>query len=293
MPAPTTWLHALVDYAGLFPPAQLSMRDAVRNYATYAAGPHRNILGRFVVPAARLPEFVREWQQLDSTERAGPWSLSALVNAPNDADWAALRALAETPELHVAAIETKASSADEIAALSQQIPAGRETWIEVAPETPVLATLLAAARAAGCGAKIRTGGVTADAFPSAAQVVTFFRACATAGIPCKATAGLHHALRGNHRLTYESESPQALMHGFVNVFLSAALVAIDKRDDLAVELLEETDPKHFHATPDSIHWRKHRFTVEQLTRARLELCRSFGSCSFTEPIEGLQALHWL
>ena len=53
-------LHALIDglidYAGLFPPAALDMAEAARNYASYAQGEYAWVLGRFVVPAARLGE---------------------------------------------------------------------------------------------------------------------------------------------------------------------------------------------------------------------------------------------
>jgi len=45
-------LRALIDYAGLFPPASLALPEAVRNYQTYRSGPHAWMLGRFVIPAA-------------------------------------------------------------------------------------------------------------------------------------------------------------------------------------------------------------------------------------------------
>lgn len=50
-------LRGLIDYAGLFPPAQESMDDAVRHYAAYRRAAHQWMLGRFVVPASRLDEF--------------------------------------------------------------------------------------------------------------------------------------------------------------------------------------------------------------------------------------------
>jgi len=50
-------LWDLIDYAGLFPPAELGMMSAVRNYNDYRNGEYSWALGRFVVPAARLDEF--------------------------------------------------------------------------------------------------------------------------------------------------------------------------------------------------------------------------------------------
>ncbi|MDF2772824.1 MAG: hypothetical protein K0S86_2319, partial [Geminicoccaceae bacterium] len=49
-------LRDAVDYAGLFPPAQLDMPGAVAEYAAYLASADAWALGRFVVPAARLDE---------------------------------------------------------------------------------------------------------------------------------------------------------------------------------------------------------------------------------------------
>lgn len=294
MSAPSAWLHALVDYAGLFPPAKLPMRDAVRNYAAYAAGPQHALLGRFVVPQARLAEFSAEFASLSPAERARPWELSVLTGPDGSAAWAALRDPATLPDgTRVSSIETKVTQPTEVAPATAGFPAEIEVWVEVAPDSPALTEFLAAIAAVGHGAKIRTGGVTPDAFPAAASIVRFFRACLAARVPCKATAGLHHAWRGDYRLTYEPESPHATMHGFLNVFLAAALLHAGGDDAAALRLLEETQSQHFSASPQQIAWREFRFTEEQLAAARRNLCRSFGSCSFTEPVADLQGLHWL
>ena len=49
--------HA-VDYAGLYPPAALSMAAAVREYETQRNGAYSWALGRFVVAAGQLDAFV-------------------------------------------------------------------------------------------------------------------------------------------------------------------------------------------------------------------------------------------
>ena len=81
---------------------------------------------------------------------------------------------------------------------------------------------LAVLSAAGARAKVRTGGVTEGAFPASHALARFIQSCADAGVPFKATAGLHHPLRGEYRLTYEPGSPHGMMFGFLNVFLAAA-----------------------------------------------------------------------
>ena len=49
-------LSGMVDYAGLFPPAQLPLEKAVREYAVHLGGAEAWMLGRFIIPAQRLEE---------------------------------------------------------------------------------------------------------------------------------------------------------------------------------------------------------------------------------------------
>ena len=69
----------LIDYAGLFPPAELTMAEAARNYAAYRQSEHSWILGKFIVPVSRLDEFEQaaaEFWPRDGED--GWWKLSAL-----------------------------------------------------------------------------------------------------------------------------------------------------------------------------------------------------------------------
>jgi hypothetical protein len=50
------FLGGILDYAGLFPPARLSLNEAVRNYARYLREPEGWMLGRFICPSALLEE---------------------------------------------------------------------------------------------------------------------------------------------------------------------------------------------------------------------------------------------
>lgn len=293
MAALSTLLQNLVDYAGLFPPAKLPMADAVRNYAAYLAGPHRAALGRFIVPLARLVEFEAAHAALGA--EAGPgWELSVIAGPQPAADWAAIRDFhARQTAARIVSFETKAATPAEVAAGVAGLPAGLEAWIEVSPAAPDLPALLAAIKQTGRGAKLRLGGVTADAFPSPASVIRFLQLCREHGLILKATAGLHHPLRGDYRLTYEPGSPHGRMFGFLNLFLAAALVHRGGGEAEALALLDDADAANFRSTPAALGWRGHEFSLAQLAATRQHFCRSFGSCSFTEPLEGLHDLHWL
>lgn len=149
---------------------------------------------------------------------------------------------------------------------------------------------LAAVKEAGAFAKIRTGSVVPEAIPSVEQLADFILRCAELRVPFKATAGLHHPIRASHRLTYEAGAPSAVMHGFTNVFLGAAF-AWSGRQDIH-PLLSETDPCAFRFD-EQAHWRDCSLTTDEVTDARHKFAHSFGSCSFTEPVESLQQIGWL
>jgi len=100
-------------------------------------------------------------------------------------------------------------------------------------------------------------------------------------------------LRSMHRFTYSPESPSGLMHGFLNVFLAAAFLRAGMETGLAVQLLAEQSSRAFHIDLDGVGWREHRLSRDEIAAARRKFAISFGSCSFTEPIEDLRSLHLL
>lgn len=280
-------LTSLIDYAGLFPPAGLSMKDAVENYARYRANAeHSWMLGRFILPAARLPEFEQHFRPAHDL-----WHLSALAG-PNLYDDLARIADFNARHPHAAKIDTlevKAGSAEEIAALRKQVPGSLIVYFELNGGES-LRQLVAAVGMAHSRAKIRTGGLTQEMFPSAEQIVQFIRACAEEHVPFKATAGLHHPVRCTRPFTYEKDSPSGMMHGFLNVFLAAALALDGASDTDLVALLGEQDGSAFLVNDHYIEWRGHRIPAERLLESRGTLGMSFGSCSFEEPVADLRAL---
>src|SRR6266496_109955 len=74
-----TLLAGALDYAGLYPPASLTMVQSVANYAHYLHHPHSWLLGRFVLPASRLDEF------LAARERVAPVDEAKVDGGPVDA----------------------------------------------------------------------------------------------------------------------------------------------------------------------------------------------------------------
>jgi hypothetical protein len=268
-------LRGLIDYAGLFPPASLDMSQAARNYGRYRGEPHSRALGRFVVPLSRLEEFAAHRDGIADTD------LSIVTDAEQLS-----RSNGRVYEGSV--FEAKVMDARAVVLVRNALPI-QTIYVEVRDRQWTSGFFEAVAEA-NAGAKIRTGGINARDIPSPHDVVAFIAGCKRAKIPWKATAGLHHAFRGVYRLTYEPDSATALMHGFVNVFLAATLIYCDEDQLAAVDLLTDELPANFAFDNDGVAWRERRFTTEQIQATREQFAISFGSCSFVEPISGLQDL---
>jgi len=308
-----TLLTDLVDYAGLFPPASLSMAHAAEAYKRALMSEDEWMLGRFICPVSRLGEFesaagllLPGTQATSGYREAGagdPWRLSVTLDTGLEAGLNkgldaidAFNQRHASPEAGLAvidAIEMKVSTGDEIDAALDEIPEDLFPFFEITASQDCRG-LIAALAGEPAAAKIRMGGVTAQAFPTPSEVVAFLGACAAADVPFKATAGLHHPIRGPYRLTYEAGSPTCTMYGFLNLFLAAALVRIKRVDaGVAEALLVEEDAAEFRFADGVVSWRGHGLETGLLAKVREAFALSMGSCSFDEPAADLRTLGWL
>ena len=287
-------LSGLIDYAGMFPPAKLSLAEAAANYVRYARGSQAWMLGKFVVSAAQLDE-LRGFLAKNSEARGLTASLSVLLGPEPLRDAELIRAEKvrvsgkAQPPFSVDAVEFRPGSPVMVRELSPVLPPGLQVFCEV-PYTEGLTDWLAAIRQAGWSAKIRTGGTMPDSFPSSSEVAGFLAQCNVHGVAFKATAGLHHPVRSKHPLTYEADSVCGVMHGFLNVFLGAALLQCGISKEQLIGILDDTDAASFRFSGEFAHWRTLFVNENGLAETRRHFAISFGSCSFEEPIRDLQEL---
>jgi hypothetical protein len=287
-------LSSIVDYAGLFPPAQLDLQTAMNRYDRAQSSPHHWLLGRFILPASTLQKFqelLLTFSETSSETRPEPyetqWSLSVILTEGWEADLARQASLMQ----HIHAVEIPPLSPLDIERVLLRLPVGVEAFFEI-PLTEDLTPYLKVLKQTGAFAKIRTGGMTIDAFPSVVQLSQCMAAFADAEIPFKATAGLHHPLPAHHPIHYEPDSPSAKMQGFLNVAVAAALLyqqTLLPEDALSV--LQESSVEAFQFTSEGIAWRDLHVTVAAIESSRQHFFRSFGSCSFDEPVSGLKELN--
>jgi hypothetical protein len=286
-----TLLRESIDYAGLFPPAGLDMRTAVENYARYAAGPSAWALGRFIVSVNQLEELEIELGRIPfAGER--PWRGAALLGADLQTDVELLDGFNrrhQSAGILIDTVEVKATSERRVGEISAAVPSGWQTYIEL-PQAGDPRSLLQAVRDSGRRAKVRTGGVTPESFPDSRDLLRFLRAAVELAVPFKATAGLHHPLRAAYRLTYAENSPRGTMFGFLNLMLAVAYMRMGMNEGEVMQVLEERDPHSIQADSGRIAWRGRQLDHTALSDARRLGMISFGSCSFTEPIEDLEAM---
>ena len=258
-------LDGILDYAGLFPPAALTLDVALANFAEYRLHPHARMLARFVLPVPALAT-------LPSGEL--PDSITLVVKGEDTA-------LPQLPP-QVQSLEVACS-------LAPGTSQGRFVFHELDWRSDFERAMDGLTGRAATGVKLRTGGLTPESIPPARQVARFLLAAAQRELPIKFTAGLHAPL------PHFDASIGAQLHGFLNVF-GAAFAAYSGQctsvDELST-LLRESRAAEFKPGATRIDFAGFRFSAEAVGRLRRERVISFGSCSFLEPAEHLQALGWL
>ncbi len=294
----TRLLEGSIDYAGLFPPASYSMEKTVEMFAKHRETPERWLLSRIVIPAKRLSEFEKFaaplWPKSTTDNNDQMWRVTALVSSLDDPELE--RDLEQIDEfntfykkkggtpVHIEAIETKATDSEMISELIELIPDEYEAWVEI-PWDKDPRGMIAALGGYDVGAKIRTGGMTANAHPTAEALAVFIEAAAATKALFKATAGLHHPAR-NKSTTLGCEQ-----FGFFNVFVGACLAFHDlAKGEKLVKVLSESDEKQFVFSAEGLKYKDYRLTLKQIMEARKKFIRSFGSCSFDEPVADLNRL---
>lgn len=297
------FLSQIIDYAGLYPPVSLPLEEAFANFVKYQTEAEAWMLSRFIIPAKRLVEL----PNFD-----GNLSFSLLGRGGKDADdflenlnldLADIHAFQET---HKSAVLNMVETALPVSAFAGQSSHelvneaadlfnrnGLTVFFEIAAgdewqaRAEKLIRALRKIKDKHVGFKLRTGGVTADAFPSTRQIAWAIASVCDAGLPMKYTAGLHHPIR------HYNESVQTKMHGFLNVFCAGVLAVTHSLNAEEIQaILEDEDAASFVFDETGFSWKNLRVTNSEILNARIYMT-SFGSCSFDEPHDDLRKMGFL
>lgn len=322
-PSLRAMLTEVIDYAGLFPPAQLELQPALRTFAALRGQPEAWMLGRFVCPAARLGDLETAAAELGAD--GPPLRVSAVGTSGDNRenfctnylkDLAAMdgfdqrlagRGAVEVFEVRLPAdwagsnrkgrfFRRLVEHADEHGHALRvpsffELPLDGDWRAELSRVAENLADFngdAARREQPPFGLKLRCGALDAAAIPTAEQVASVIEVARDAEVPLKFTAGLHHPLRRHdHGL-------RAQVHGFVNVFAAGVLayaLGLEHHDIRAI--VEEESAKAFSFSDEFLGWNEAEATISEINYARKHRVIAFGSCSFDEPRQELQRLGWL
>jgi hypothetical protein len=323
-------LGAVVDYAGLFPPANLSLEQALRNYARYRTAPEAWMLGRFVCLATRLVELAPFHDEL--LQSGPPFVFSALGRGGTDAD-TFLAGLRDDLDA-IAAFQRRHGERVQVDVYELRLPPLTASPEHEDPFRDLLersARLLEEEGRPGVSPFYEMTGSSAagnrervtllcsalrqsqSAVPSgqrprsrspgfklrcggldAAAFPTPAEVAAAIWTCHEAGVALKFTAGLHHPLRHFSVDLRTPMHGFINVFVAGVLVqARNLHEEQVRAIVAEEDPARFAFDETGCRWGEYRATVAEIAAARRQAVTSFGSCSFDEPRDDLRALGWL
>lgn len=257
----------LCDDAAVFPPGLAPLPDAVAAHDEHVSAWYAGLVGPLVIAATALGDLAEVLG-----DRATPLPISVTLPGGPAQIGGVLDAVEKLP-VNLDALEIavpEGMGPDEVlTALSR---ATAPVFVEI-PRDDRRVPLLTALSGTGHHAKFRTGGVRADLYPGETELAAAVRAAVGAGVPFKATAGLHHALRNTDPETGFEQ------HGFLNLMLATDAVLTDGD---AEAVLAERDGTVIAA-------RLRELDADRVAALRAAFT-SFGSCSITDPLTELAGL---
>jgi hypothetical protein len=297
-------LSKIIDYAGLFPPASLTLTETLQTFRRLSRESIGWMIGKIVLPSNVLSRI--DGEILDQFDRF-PVTIVSTNVANRDLWLETLRTdLAQVKPFAVAHRqvvveafevvlpgELDSTALGELLKSTYSILESYPVYFEI-PSGPRFDYRFAlAGDSLGefgnsvWGLKLRTGGINREQFPSSRTIADAILVSQHAQIPIKFTAGLHHPIRR------WDETLQTEMQGFINVFLGAFLAqAYHLSADSLIRVLEEKDPARFWFRDTSAGWNDLEVARDTIKKFRGSV-PSFGSCSVDEPREGLEKLGWI
>lgn len=271
---PALYRH-LVDDAAMFPPGELPLTEAVTAHHAHRTAPYAELVGTFVCTDTDLMKVAEA-----ATE---PLRVSVVVTGGAGAIEPAVMWARRSPDVELTAVEVRLRlsedmswNADRVVRMCDEYLDAEEAYVETGLDGNWEGSLDLLAEH-GYHAKLRTGGLEADLFPTEQQVATYITACLDREVAFKCTAGLHNAVR------HTAADTGFEHHGFLNVLLATRASLDGAAPDEVAAVLASRDGTALAA-------RARELSELQIAGTR-RWFHSFGSCSITEPLEDLTALN--
>lgn len=315
-PSLASFMHGLIDYAGLFPPAKLNLHDTLKNMLRGQKFTESWMISSLVLPVNQLDNLIVTLIDLGEADAFFPISFVA-SRAESEKDFfdtlnTDIKRIKEFFELHPSfsvkafeiALPTSICHSGNTGDLSLfvkdtasilieaklnpfiEVAAG-ENWISAMHTTVSAISELNEGSSDKASFKIRCGGIKPQMMPPSENIAHTILYCKEKNISLKATAGLHHPIK------HFNDELGGIMHGFINVFGSAILTKVnDISFETLVKMLNDESENSFIFSGNTLSWKNFSVNSEEIKNYR-SFITSYGSCSFDEPIEDLQTLKLL
>ncbi len=322
------FLEGIIDYAGLYPPANLNLEEAFAKYLKHGNSPHQWMLSRFVAGQNLLEDLAglinkhgNQIQDFPISVVAAPSnSLDEFQKVVEKVSVQATKIVkatngkAQVPSLEIKFPDESLSDSETedfkccidfaVNKMSDSSILPREIFFEIPGfefDEDVINKVVKAIKEhnseiknAGSsdysfsGFKIRCGGVEAFQFPDTNYLALSISKARSENVPMKFTAGLHHPIR------HFNDSVNTKMHGFINVFGAGFLCYANELSKDEVRLIiEEENPASFSFSDSAFSWKDKTASTSDIKKLRATNLLSYGSCSFEEPVEDLIELKLL
>jgi hypothetical protein len=254
--ARSSLFYDLFDDAAMFPPQSAPASLAVATHLALRSGPYAEFVGPLLVAVDRADEFaaVERDQRLEVV----------LIGQPRTARLGKLADIVGREQIWDG-LPIEPADIDNRVALEPVGPDVVEALLDTIGEARI--------DGAPVIAKFRTGGVTADAFPSEDALAYCVLAAYNAGVPFKLTAGLHQAVR------HTGEHTGFEHHGFLNVMVAVARCHAGADEAAVADALAIRDAE---ALADLIR----SWSADEGIAVRSSFT-SFGCCGVEDPIGDL------
>ena len=311
-----TFLTKIIDYAGIYPPANLELAQAFHNYLFYREGEYKWMLNKFIVPVKKLADLGKIINDVKidtpvglSVIGTGGETISQFTKSIGDdskkisefLDHHGSAANVDVYEVRLPKEVLDQEEADDMldlmisasgeldALLGKEVPVFYEAAFDENYEPTILKVVENIASLNNkCGFKLRTGGTESASIPSNEIVAFALMTCCEFSVPMKCTAGLHHPIR------HYDDAIKANMHGFFNVFGAGVLAYSSGLDEAELlDILNDEDPDEFMFGENGLEWNETEATNEEIREARAGTIVSFGSCSFDEPVDDLKVMEFM
>lgn len=311
----------LFDYAGLFPPAKLSLQKALTKYINYRQGSYKNMLGNFILPASQCVNTVSFFHTFKTYFEPIPFSI-LLTTVKTSVEFESvfyhdlinLEYLLQNSSKRwfIASFEIffplefyeydeknlfglLNMMLDRISLISN-LQSSFDFFCEMPlfegqKRTRFLSYIKKYNSLYGnkIFIKLRTGGTTPESIPNTLLLSEVIHDLSKFLLPFKVTAGLHVPVPNFNK------DVNAKMHGFLNVMLSSMLAYIKEISISSIEdILNNLNYEHLKAEDNALtilipfdSTKKIILSLSKISEFRKKYFKGIGTCDFMEPIEHL------